>query len=434
MSEREHTLRRQVFAAVDNLAAHPAAEKWLAGLGATAIGPLSAYLEQPPAPIPQARCFAVAMLARLPGEAATHALRKALHAYPLASLAPAAAQAEFVVKNDAIAALAKRRYPELEHDLGFALDHERLPAAAHAVAELRLTILSATLATLFDDDTLAAPAAQALLELGAPGTQSLLAALQARLEAPHENVNNRRALLRLLLALGHAPQLPDMAWLAAALRYPSPQVRAAAARIAWNICPRPGLRRALLHGVLSNDDELAAACRTALDDCDWPEYAAVSCLRHGREKNLYGDPVSIAPEAYAWLLRHSLRAAAQSLRVVRQLPSDSGSALHQALACGAIRDFETLECLYRHGDPPLRIRVVAALPYCGDIRALRLAISAYNKHAPGLRQAVRRTLRHWPYSIRALRETLRALPRQWTLLRPILEILLIGMWRRRMPD
>lgn len=430
MSNNEQILRQRIFVAVDNLAAQPAAEKWLASLGEAAIASLSAYLDQGPAPIPQARCFAVAMLARLPGEEVTRALRRHLHAHLLASLEPVQAQAEFVVKNDLVTALAQRRYPELARDLGFALDHERLPAAARAVGQLHIIALGTTLATLLDDDTLAAPASRALLELGESGRQSLLAALQVRLEAWQEHAGNRRALIRVLLALGHAAQAPELTWLVAALRYPHPHVRAAAALLAWRVRPKSGLRRALLHGALAGDAELSLACRSVLEHCDWPEYAARCCLRRGWERDIYSDRVPLAPEAYAWLLRHSLRAAAEPAGIVGQLPAEPGSVLHRTLASGAIRDFETLEHLFRQGDLSVRVGVVATLPQCDDARALDLAIRACAIHAPGMRPAARRALRHWPYAVQALRGILRALPRQWMLLRSLLEILLTATWRR----
>lgn len=430
MSDNEQTLRQRIFAAVDNLAAHTATEKWLAQLGVATIAPLSAYLDQPPAPIPQARCFAVAMLARLRDETATRALRRHLYAHPLATLEPVPAQAEFVVKNDLVAALAERHYPELERDLGFALDHERLPAAARAVGRLRMTALGSTLATLLEDDTLAVPAAQALLALGEPGRQSLLAALQVHLEAPHADVRNRRALIRVLLALGHVPQAPDMAWLAAALRYPHAQVRAAAARLAWRARPRPGLRRALLHGALGNDLELADACRTALQTCDWPERAALCCLRRGWEPDVYGDRSGLTPEAYAWLFRNSLRSGSALSDFVGRISDEPGSALEHALAVGALHEFASMEYLSRHSHGGLHLRVIAALPQCGDPRALHLAITAHASHAARLRRAARHALRHWPHPAQALRETLRTWPRQRRLWRPILEILLLGIWRR----
>lgn len=430
MSETQQALRRRVFAALDNLATQTSAEKWLAGLGTAAIGPLSAYLDQPPVTIPQARCFAVAMLARLPGEQATHALRRHLYAYPLASLQPVQAQAEFVVKNELVAALAERRYPDLARDLGFALDQERLPAAARAAGQLKITALGSTLATLLEDDTLATPATQALLELGEAGVQSLLAALQVRLEAPQENVGNRRALIRVLLALGRTSQIRDMTWLATALRYPHPQVRAAAAQLVWRVHPRPGLRRALLHGALASEAELSAGCRAILERGDWPECAALGGLRRGWESDMYGDRVSIPIESYAWLLRLSLRMSAKPSDIVGQLPTESGNVLQQALAHGALCDFETLERLFHYGNSSLRTQVVAALPLCGDIRALELAIGAYASHAPGMRATVRRALRHWPHPLQALRETWRALPKQWPLLWPLLEILLTGNWPR----
>lgn len=433
MSENEQILRQRIFAAVDNLAAQTATEKWLAQLGVAAIAPLSAYLDQSPASIPQARCFAVAMLARLPGEEVTRALRRHLHAHLLASLEPVQAQAEFVVKNDLVTALAQRRYPELARDLGFALDHERLPAAARAVGQLHMIALATTLATLLDDDTLAAPASRALLELGESGWQSLLAALQVRLETRQDHPGNHRALVRVLLALGHAAQAPELTRLVAALRYPHSQVRAAAALLAWRVRPKPGLRRALLHGALAGDAELSLACRSVLEHCDWPEYAARCCLRRGWERDVYGDRVPLAPEAYAWLLRHSLRAAAEPADVIGQLPAESGSVLRRTLASGAIRDFETLEHLFRQGNLCLRVGVVAALPQCGDARALDLAIRTCASHTPGLRPAARRALRHWPYPLQVLRGILHALPRQWMLLQSLLEILLTATWHRRAP-
>lgn len=431
MSNNEQILRQRIFAAVDNLAAQAAAEKWLASLGEATIASLSAYLDQAPAPIPQARCFAVAMLARLPGEEVTRVLHRHLHAHLLASLEPVQAQAEFVVKNDLVTALAQRRYPELARDLGFALDHERLPAAARAAGQLKMTALSPALATLLDDDTLAAPATQALLELGESGRQSLLAVLHMRLEIQHPNPGNHRALIHVLLALGRASQAPDSTSVAAALCYPQPLVRAAAALLAWRVRPKPGLRRALLYGALAGNAELSVACRRVLENCDWPGHTALWCLRRGWVKDIYGDRAPLSPQACAWLLFHCLHTATEPSSVVGQLPAEPGGVLHRALASGVIRDFETLECLFRHGGLRLRIPVVAALPFCGNLHALRLAIAAHKTQSADLRRAARDALGHWPYPSQALRETLRAWPGQRSLGWVIAEILLVGWWRHR---
>src|SRR5487761_38212 len=302
MSEKYDLLRMRVFAAVDNLAAHAAAAEWLAVLGQSVIAPLKTYLEQPPVAIPQARCFAVAMLARLEGVNATVALRGVLYNHPLAGLGPLEAQAEYVVKNEVITALTRRDYADLAADIGFALAHERLPAAGVAAGKLHLTSLSSTLATMLDDDVLAAAAAGALPMLGRAGADALLAALQVRLETPQADVRNRFALIRVLLALGRMERAPPFTWLVLALRQDHPAVRAAAAWVLWRTQPRLGLRRALLHGALTAMPELSRVCREALDITAWPGCAALVCLRRGWEKDVYGDRIPISPDACAWVI------------------------------------------------------------------------------------------------------------------------------------
>ncbi|MGH8396960.1 MAG: hypothetical protein ACRETA_01765 [Gammaproteobacteria bacterium] len=428
MPEQYGPLYEKVFTAVDNLAEHAAAEKYLAGLGAAVIAPLRAYLAQPPIVIPQTRCFAVAMLARLDSIAATTALHEVLHQYPLAELYPPVAQAEFVVKNDVVTDLARRHYPDLAADIGFALWHERLPAAATAAGRLRIVSLAPALATLMDDDTLAAVASEALWKLGQAGTDALLAALQIRLEASQENVHNRLALIRVLLALGETRQTLPSKTLVQALRQNHAGVRAAAAWVVWRVQARPGMRRALLHGALAPIAELSGVCHEALEDTAWPESAAISCLRRGWESDIYGDKIPIGSDTRAWMIVRTLasnRDVRAALQTLTELPDNP---FWQVLEQGFIRDLVTLRCLFHYGDASLRAAVARALPYCGTAQALSLAISTSADRDRGVRRSARSALLHWPDPAAALHSLMHRLPQGWRLSGLIAALVLRVLW------
>ncbi|MGH8284005.1 MAG: hypothetical protein ACRESE_09205 [Gammaproteobacteria bacterium] len=429
MSEQHDPLTKTVFAAVDNLAEHATAEKYLAGLGETVIAPLRVYLAQPPTVIPQTRCFAVAMLARLDSIAATAVLHEVLHQYPLTELSAPVAQAEFVVKNDVVAGLAQRHYPDLATDIGFALWHERLPAAATAAGRLRIVSLAPALAILLDDDTLAAVASEALQKLGQAGTDALLAALQIRLEAPQENVRNRLALIRVLLALGETRQTPSSAALVQALRQSHAGVRAAAAWVAWRVQARPGMRRALLHGALAPIAGLSGVCREALEAAAWPECAAISCLRRGWESDIYGDKIPIEPVAQAWMIARTLASTGDIHAAIQIFTGSPDNPFWHVLERGFIRDLDTLRCLFHHGDARLRAAAVRALPYCGSAQAMSFAISASTDQDRVVRRNAHRALLHWPNPAAALHSLAQRLPQGWRLSGLIAGLVLRVLWR-----
>lgn len=370
------------------------------------------------------------MLARLESANVTAALRAVLHDHPLAGLGPSEAQAEYVVKNDVITALARRKYADLAADTGFALEHERLPAAAVAAGKLQLISLAATLASMLDDDVMAAAAADALLMLVRAGADALLATLQARLERPQDDVRNRLALIRVLLTLGFMQRTPPLTWLARALRQAHPSVRAAAAWVAWKITPRPSLLRALLHGVLTPMYQLSAVCREVFDAAEFPILAVVTCLRRGWELDVYDVRIPIDVHTCAWIIEHTLTAAEDTRATIRILEEQAGDALQQVLAQGAIRNFGTLKSLLKYGDMHLRAAAIAALRFCEDSEALNLVISAYTDPDRRVRTGVRRTLASWPYPSVALRRLMHELPQHFSLLGPISYLALRALWQR----
>lgn len=292
----------QIAAWADSPAEHAHAAEMLAQWGEDAIPGLRGYLCRDPQVIPQPRCFAVAMLARLHADAATSALRDVLHAHPLHTLAPAFAEAEYVVKCDVVDALAVRVYAARDADIACGVS-ERLRAAVIAAGRLRLTAIADALVDLLDDDVLAEAAMQSLAALGAAAGNAITPRLDAWLTEAELSARRRLALIRALRVLRQTSITAKPApALRRALADAHPAVRAAAALLAWPTQRDGGVIEALLHGALGFDRDLADACRVALDasDVDVGIFARAARQRNA-EPDLYGKPRPLSPAQRDWL-------------------------------------------------------------------------------------------------------------------------------------
>ena len=287
---------------IDGLADRAAAAEAIAALGEAAVPGLREYLRLGPEVIPQPRCFAVAMLARLRGEAATEALRVTLRGNGFHGLPPQLAESEYVVKNTAMEALAVRDYPLLADDVAFGIG-ERLRAAIVAAGRLRCASQAGVLLRLLDDDVLAESAADALAALGA---DAVSAAVQERVDAwlteAELTARARLAAIRALRVLRAVHGALAEASLARALHAKHPAVRAAAALLAWPRRRDDAIIDPLMRGALGFDRALADDCRVALQaDAVAAHAAAQAALRRNAEPGLYGSVRPLDAEQLRWL-------------------------------------------------------------------------------------------------------------------------------------
>ena len=164
MENRDERVER-IAAWIGNPAEYGHAAQAIGAFGEAAIPGVCAYLDQGPQAIPQLRCFAVAMLARLQAQAATAALRKVLHQHPLHGLDSQYEESEYVVKCDTLQALCARSYSALVDDIAFGLD-ERLRPAVVAAGRFGLPRFAESVVGMLDDEVLAEEAMTALIAMG----------------------------------------------------------------------------------------------------------------------------------------------------------------------------------------------------------------------------------------------------------------------------
>lgn len=293
----------RIAAWAEDIAGHATAAGAIAAMGSAAIPGLRAYLQSEPQVMPQPRRFAVTMLARIDGAAATEALRAALHDHPLHELSPLLAESECVVKNAAMEALASRDYPERSVDVAFGIG-ERLRAAVTAAGHLGVTSSAGALVALLDDDVLAESAAMALLMLDGDAADTLAARLDPWALEAAWSARRRIALLRALQVLAALRAAVPDASLEHLLRAGHPAIQAAAALLVWPQRRDPATTRRLVHGAVAFDRALADRCRAALRDCARAAHAAaVDALRQGAEPDLYGSTRSLSIGQVDWLRR-----------------------------------------------------------------------------------------------------------------------------------
>ena len=296
-----------IAALIDNLAEHAQAAAEIGAFGNAAIQGIADYLASGPQAIPQARSFAVAMLARLHTPAATEALRSVLRSHPLRVLAPPYAESEYVVKCDAVQALATRTYSEHDADIALGVS-ERLRVAVVAAGRSGLVQLADELVDMLDDDVLADTAMDALVLLGAAAA----AAIQPRLDAwLTEATLSARRLLAVVRALRVMHRLPDVETdpaIRRARQARHPAIRAAAALLAKPDRRDETMIEDLLHGALGFDFALALDCREALEDIDHDLLDPMTwAMQRNCEPNLYGQKLPLLSERLDWLVRRRRR-------------------------------------------------------------------------------------------------------------------------------
>ena len=360
----------RVAAWIDDIAGHARAAEAIAGLGSRAIGAIADYLRASPQVIPQPRCFAVAMLARLDAAEARAALREVLHSHRLRDLAPQLAESEYVVKNDAMQALLARRYPELAADVAFGIQ-ERLPAAVRGVAQLNLSPLASALVALLDDDVLADTAAQVLTALGTPVSNALLARLDNWLWQSQYSARLRLATIRGLLVLaGIGPKIESEAEriLRRALRDPHPLVQAAAALVLWPNRRSDDLIPELVCGTLGHDRALANACCAALAQTGLALVKpALRAVQRDAEPDLYGRKQAPPEEQRRWLVARMIERAVTLSATVCETLSCDPAVLADAISHSPSLRIDTLRKLLEEGDARIRAAVVWALAQATDL-------------------------------------------------------------------
>jgi hypothetical protein len=299
-----HGTAGQVADWIDDLAGHAHSADAIAALGDAAIPGLREYLARGPQAVPQARCFAVAMLARLPARAATEVLREVLRTHPLKSLAPPFAESEYVVKSDALVALGARTYREHFDDIIFGL-HERLRVAVEAAGRWHVTSAIGPLLDFLEDDVLAAAAVDALTAMQETSCDAIVTNLDAWCEEAALSSRRRLALIRAMRVLHGCGRFVDTGVLRHLLAAQHPAVRAAAALLVRPTDRDTAMIESLLHGALGFDRELAGDCRMVLEQAGGNLcQPARQALQRNAEPDLYGQLHTLTSAQRDWLLRY----------------------------------------------------------------------------------------------------------------------------------
>lgn len=303
-SDDHNDIAGQVADWIDDLGDHAHSADAIAALGDAAIPGLHEYLAQGPQAVPQARCFAVAMLARLPTRAATEALREVLRTQPLKSLAPPFTESEYVVKSDALVALGARTYPEHFDDITFGL-HERLRVAVEAAGRRHVTSAIGPLLDFLEDDVLAVAAADALTAMREMSCDAIETNLDAWCEEAALSSRRRLALIRAMRVLHCCGRSVDTGVLRHLLAAQHPAVRAAAALLIQPTDRDAAMNETLLHGALGFDRELADDCRMVLEQAGGNLCRpARQALQRNAEPDLYGQLHTLTSAQREWLLRY----------------------------------------------------------------------------------------------------------------------------------
>jgi hypothetical protein len=320
--------KNDLAAWIDNLAFHSEAADKIAASGASAIPALRDYLRGDPRVIPHARCFAVAMLARVQSADAIAILRDVLSRNRLRDLKPVYREAEYVVKNDVVHALAQRAYPELGQDIVSGIS-ERLPAAIQEAARLCLVDLAPKIAHLLDDDVLAEPAGEALVDLAhvesASGVRvALVAQLQTWLRQSATSLRSRIGAMRMLAVLARTGIFHrDRPFIERGLTDPHPLIQSAAALVLWRLQGDQDLADLLVRGVLAHDRWLSSACTDELLKLTFPIARWTLPALHRRAE----------PDIYGLLHRPPTERCRRLIMVMLEKATDSASSMRDALAC-----------------------------------------------------------------------------------------------------
>lgn len=300
----QNNLTCQIAALIDQIAGHAEAADAIAAMGGAAIPGIRAYLARGPQAVPQPRCFAVAMLARLHVTAATQVLREVLHANPLHSLPPPFAESEYVVKSDALLALAAREDGELADDVAFGIS-ERLRVAAGIAGRFKLADLATPLVDFLDDDVLAEMAMDALGTMGPNAVAVIAPRLDAWLTEAGFSARRRLAVIRALRVMHRLCATGTKHVIQHALDDEHPAVRAAGALLAWPARRDEVAIESLVHGAVGFDRGLADDCRQAMVGAGAELVEpAQRVLQRNIEPDLYGDEHALSSEQRDWLVRY----------------------------------------------------------------------------------------------------------------------------------
>ncbi len=297
------TLTKQIARWADSPAEHAQAAEALAEWGEHAIPGLRDYLRRGPQVIPQPRCFAVAMLARLHATAATECLRSVLREHPLKSLPPAFAEAEYVVKSGALNALCARSYEALVDDVAFGIG-ERLRIAVEAAGRLRLVAAGTQLVDFLDDDVLADTAMDALGLMGSGAAAAIAPRLDAWLSEAAFSARRRLAVVRAFRIMQRVHAAGMQRVIQHALADEHAGVRAVGALLAWPARRDATVMDGLVRGAVGFDRGLADDCRAALAGAGMELVEPVQrALHRDAEPDLYGDERALSFEQTDWLAR-----------------------------------------------------------------------------------------------------------------------------------
>ena len=302
-------LDARVARLVEDLARHEEARGEILRLGRQAGPSLDRYLAGPPQSIPHARVFAVQLLGALPGDEAAEALRRVLFRHDLGALDPVLAQSEYVVKNEAVEQLLRRRDAEFADDFLRALRVDRLPAATRAVACLRLTAVLPDLIQALEDDVLSVHAADALAKFGrsaVPALADTLGEIRSASRGGGESRVSRQRRMLAAMTLGRIGETSVLPPLHDMMRDTHPSVAASAALASWRLDPAgpsPEQARLLVQGALSPEEWVGMGCREAVRAIGRPCVAAAfEALAMPTAADLYGVSVQVRAGACVWLV------------------------------------------------------------------------------------------------------------------------------------
>lgn len=289
---------------IDDIAGRAEAADAIAAMHEAAIPGIRAYLACGPQVVPQARCFAVAMLARLQAPAATQGLREVLRANRLHSLSPQFAESEYVVKSDALEALATRADDTLADDVVFGIS-ERLRVAVGIAGRLQLADVAMQLMDFLNDDVLAETAMDALTAMGTQVADTIVPRLDAWLTEAEYSSRRRLAVIRALRVMHRVHAVGTQRTFQQASNDEHAAVRAARALLTL-----PDHRDAtaidnLVRGAVGFDWGLADDCRAALAGVGPEAFAPVQrALQRNAEPDLYGSERALSSGQHDWLVRY----------------------------------------------------------------------------------------------------------------------------------
>ena len=387
---------------LDDLAHHGRAAEDISALGERAIAPLAHYLEGPPQSFPQARQFAAHLLGLIGGAAAVDALRAVLTRHDLAALDPVLAQSEYAVKDEAVMQLLHSPCGDLGEEFLGAFRRDRLPAAAAALARLRVVDAIPDLVAALEDDLLAARAADALHQFGASAEALLVQTLADRRGesgAGGESRVSRSRRVRAAMLLGEigGPAAVEPLQLMAGDR--NPTVRAAAAVALYALLPErlsAEQVHSIVAGSVSQEWQVRERCQhaaAAIGAACVP--AAIEALTAGTTLDLYGVPRPVGEPEKRWLVTLTLTNA----------PSDAGGLNPALVACdplllagglAAVREpraAQSAASLRRHRDPVVRVAVAEALGRLGGVPAADALLELATDPTRRVRVSAARALR-----------------------------------------